>query len=136
MPVRSQLSDREIRKTVSETLKPVLIPGIRVSGTVLQHPVEKQIEKFGQPHSGAGVFLGDATVLSRHRHQLVIPDKRRFAISTEVNLTAVDLDIPGVARFSVERFWNVIEHERVSGKRVATGADRMTRGSPFEAINL
>jgi hypothetical protein len=44
--------------------------------------------------------------------------KSDFTIFAQINLATVNFDVPGITGFAVERFWNVVEHERVSGKRL------------------
>ena len=93
-------------------------------------PVEETIEKLCKLQPFAGTHRMGRANFGRRRHNRMIPLKSGFAIFPQIDLATVDFDVPGITRFAVERFWDVIMHERVSGKRVATGADRMTRKWP------
>jgi hypothetical protein len=98
---------------------------------MLLNPVKKSIEKFRKSESDTVAAYFSLTNFRRGGHDGMIPLKSGVTILSQIDLATVDFDVPSITGFAVERFWNVVMHERVSGKRGATGADRMTRKWPL-----
>ena len=96
---RLQPLDREVAgDRAGERLEVVAVPVVGPRGAVLLAPVEERVED--REHGVAG---RQSRLISAARHQVVIAAERLVAVGAEVDLAAVDLDVPEPTRGAEER---------------------------------
>ena len=86
-----------------KTLEPIAVPFVSVWSPVLVDPVQIQIDNGDRRGRRQRLLQLDAG----GGHQLVVEAKRLRLVGTELDLLAVDFDVPASARFLVERLREV-----------------------------
>ena len=86
--------DRQVAgDRAGEGLEVVAVPVVGPRGAVLLAPVEERVEDRDHGVAGRPVAAGRG-----RRHQVVIAAERLVAVGAEVDLAAVELDVPEPAR--------------------------------------